>query len=125
MDDDSPGPPAPNIGVNREVDEIDKEIQRLQALKARHENQQPTVVRGMVSGNYSTMPNTIQLTKQDPNQPNLPEANKQHYVTPGQYNNPPSLQVFLLAHKLLKTFTQFTCLGSKSANLASTKHAKQ
>ena len=79
MDDVSPRPPGPNVGANRGADEIDKEIQRLQALKARYENQQPTptVVRGMVFGIYSiqfnhakhhSTPNRLQIHQiyQDP-----------------------------------------------------------
>ena len=87
MDDDSPGPPVPNIGANRVADKKDpqKEIERLQlemqALKAQLGNQQT------------------------PNQPNLPETKMQHHGIPEQYNNSPYLQVFLLSHKLtlLKT----------------------
>ena len=82
MDDDSPGPPVPNIGENRGTDKKDpqKEIERLQlemqALKAQLGNQQA------------------------PNPPNLPETNMQHHGIPEQYNNSPYLQVFSLSHKL-------------------------
>ena len=87
MDDDSPGPPAPNIGAHRGVDKKDpqKEIERLQlemqALSAKLGNQQA------------------------PNRPNLPETNMQHHGIPEQHNNSPYLQVFLLYLKLrlLKT----------------------